>query len=268
MKRTWTAAGLGSVAVALAVIGAREVRGQKGTAREHALPAGQRGPVVGQNWRSPATGMEFVWIAPMNMWVGRYEATNGEYRRMHPNHDSGEVFGHSLNGNRQPVVAVNFDDAKAYAEWLTQQDRAVLGEARYRLPSEQEWETYARCGDNRTYPWGDEWPPRRGRAGNYWGEECPSEKPLQHWRIAGYNDGHRVTCNVEPSWANPWGLFGVGGNVWEVCARDRAGQSFGAWRGASWIDFMEGGLRVSARDEDDDPSARDEYSGFRLVLSR
>ena len=77
--------------------------------------------VEGEKWASPATGMEFVWIPQMGMWVGKYEVTNEEYRRKEPGHDSGSYEGHTLNRAPQPVVYVNFYGAKAYAAGLTQQ---------------------------------------------------------------------------------------------------------------------------------------------------
>ncbi len=96
-------------------------------------------PVEEQNWTSPATGMEFVWIAQMEMRVGKYEVTNAEYRKKVPGHDSREFEGHTLNRDRQPVVRVNFDDAKTYAQWLVEQDSGALPPGyRYRLPSEYE----------------------------------------------------------------------------------------------------------------------------------
>jgi hypothetical protein len=220
----------------------------------------------GQNWTSPATGMEFVWIEALKLWVGKFEVTNGEYRKKEAGHDSKAYKGHSLNGDRQPVVCVNFDDAKAYAAWLTERDR-VAGRlpagCRYRLPREEEFTTYAQCGDGREYPWGNEWPPRSGQAGNYHGQEGAGT-----WgKTSGYNDGHPVTCDVEKSWKNPWGLYGVGGNVWEACASDSFGGSFGAWRGASWITYDRGLLRC-ARRFDYGGSYGVGILGFRLVLSR
>jgi hypothetical protein len=210
----------------------------------------------GRDWTSPATGMEFVWIAAVNGWVGKYEVTNAEYRKMKSSHNSGEFRGHSLNGDRQPVVEVNFAEAKAYAAWLTEQDRAVLGGARYRLPTEQEFMTYAQCGDGREYPWGNQWPPPSGRAGNY------SD------RISGYTSGFPVTAEVDKLWRNPWGLYGVGGNVWEACASNTAAdQSWGGWRGASWNNFHQDSLRCSSR-YDVGASTRYDAYGFRVVLSR
>ena len=221
---------------------------------------------TGEDWTVPEIGMEFVWIKPLKMWVGKYETTNGEYRKKEPRHDSKEYRGHSLNGDRQPVVFVNWDDAVAYAAWLTERERAagrLPDGLRYRLPTEDEFLAYAQCGSGREYPWGRNWPPRSGQAGNYSGQESVLEK-----KIPGYNDGHPVTCDVEKSWANPWGLYGVGGNVWEICAEDTAmKQSFGAWRGASWnYDYLDY-LRCAYRD-DFDASYRDDGDGFRLVLSR
>jgi serine/threonine-protein kinase len=53
-----------------------------------------------------------------------------------------------------PVVHVSFDDARAYAAW-----RGARDGARYRLPTEDEWEKAARGTDGRFFPWGDHFDP-------------------------------------------------------------------------------------------------------------
>jgi formylglycine-generating enzyme required for sulfatase activity len=50
----------------------------------------------------------------------------------------------------EPVVCVSWDDAQAYAEWLSQQSGK-----RYRLPSEAEWEYVARGGTPFPRYWGE-----------------------------------------------------------------------------------------------------------------
>ena len=210
-----------------------------------------KGPADGEPWTSPDTGMEFVWVPALKIWVGKYEVTNSEYRKKNPAHDSNDYQGNSPNGERQPVVYVNFDDAVAYAAWLTERDKLQLGGMRYRMPTEVEWQAYAQCGDGREYPWGNSMPPKYG---NY-------------KKTSEYDDGYEVTCPVEKSGRNDWGLYGVGGNVWECCASDASGSSFGAWRGASWSDYDSDSLRCAFR-FGSDGAFRNYYSGFRLVLSR
>ncbi len=73
--------------------------------------------------------MEFAWIDALDMWAGKYEVTNEEYRKKKPGHDSKSYGGHTLNKPRQPVVHINFFEGKSYAEWLTMQDSDALPRA-------------------------------------------------------------------------------------------------------------------------------------------
>ncbi len=225
------------------------------------LAAEKELPVAGADWKVPAVGMEFVWIKALESWVGKYEVTNGEYRKFKPDHNSQSYLNHSLNGDRQPVVFISFDNAVEYAKWLTaleQKAGRLPDGCRYRLPTRDEWMTFCQCGDGRLYPWGDEVPPAYG---NYAGREAGGE-----WaRIAGYNDGFPVSCPVEQSGRNDWGLYGVGGNAWECTVKTTSDLSYDSWRGASWGNNLPVSLQSRIRFISFDPSR---YCGFRLVLTR
>jgi formylglycine-generating enzyme required for sulfatase activity len=220
-------------------------------------------PATGEPWVVPNVGMEFVWIGQLDCWVGKYEVTNGEYRKFKPRHDSRSVNTLSLNDDRQPVVYVNYDDAMAYAAWLTNREKRagrLPAGYRYRLPTALEWTIFCQCGDKRNYPWGNDMPPTRG---NYHGQEG-----VGLWgRIDGYADGFPVTCPVERSGENEWGLHGVGGNVWEGTVKSSKNLAFDAWRGGSWsirIPYHMSSLCLYSFSA----SCRSNDIGFRLVLSR
>ena len=222
-------------------------------------------PVAGQPWVAQTGQMEFVWVPPLGMWIGRFEVTNDEYRQMDPAHDSGAFRELSLGDPRQPVVRVNFDDTAAYAAWLTEQERAagkLLPGWRYRLPSRAEAIAYTRAGMASVFPWGEAWPPNRG---NYGDESLAAAfRDLQF--ISGYQDGFAVTAPVEASGENAWGLFGAGGNVWETTSKIAGGKEFGGWQGGGWDDHSASRMGCETT-YGFLGNARGAVNGFRLVLA-
>jgi formylglycine-generating enzyme required for sulfatase activity len=94
---------------------------------------------------------------------------------------------------KRPVINVSWDDAVAYAEWLSQK----TGE-KYRLPTEAEWEYAARAGTETDYWWGNEIGVNRANC-----DGCGSQ-----WD----NQQTAPVCSFP---ANSFGLCDTVGNVWE-----------------------------------------------------
>ncbi|MFH1970624.1 MAG: SUMF1/EgtB/PvdO family nonheme iron enzyme, partial [Verrucomicrobiota bacterium] len=174
----------------------------------------------------------------LKRYVGKYEVSNKQYRCFKTSHNSGQHKQMTLNQDDQPAVAVSWNDANNFCAWMT---KTIGGNQwRFRLPTEQEWETVAACGKSAEYPWGNGPIPRKW---NYFGIENPEPgRKLDH------NDGYRASCPVQKSGANAWGLFGVGGNVWEWCedTDDTEGKTR-VLKGASWSDCAPLFLKISRR---------------------
>lgn len=137
-----------------------------------------------------------------------------------------------------PAVQVSWNDAAAYCCWLSQRQNAT-----YRLPTEAEWEYACRAGGRGLFWWGDELPdPLPDTA--FQGEPAASRM------AADPRHGIRFTVPVNELAANPFGLLGMSGGVWEWCSdwhatdyfqhsplRDPTGPASGTERivrGGSW----------------------------------
>lgn len=180
--------------------------------------------------------------------VGKYPVTNVEYeafcRATHhifPEHwTNGQI---PTDKERHPVVFVNYEDARAYCEWLAQ----ITGET-CRLPTEEEWEKAARGRqpETRRYPWGDAWNPTNANTRD---TGCGDTTPVDAY--AGTN-------------VSPFGAVDMVGNVWEwtstLYKKDRM-----VIRGGSW-DYHQKYARVSCRGRDI-ATTREANIGFRVVQS-
>jgi len=175
-----------------------------------------------------------------------------------------------------------------FCQWLTARDHTtgrLPADWSYRLPTDHEWSCAAGIGDREdgaklpaekngkitdAFPWGTQWPPPAG-SGNYAGEELLAAQAAgQHKEIkeviAGYNDGFVETSPVGSFKANRFGLYDMGGNVWQWCEdwfdKDQKDRVL---RGASWDSLDRGTLQSSNR-HPYAPAYRSNSHGFRSVV--
>ena len=223
-----------------------------------AIPGGtfQQGDVerLGEGWRNP---VRTVRIAPFAM--GKHEVTCNEYDRFAIATDQKLPEDQGWGRGQRPVINVSWNDAKAYAVWLSEETGN-----HYRLPTESEWEYAARSGEKQ-----EAW------AGT-------SEKSqLENFAVYAANSGN-LTAIVGSKQANSFGIKDLTGNVWEWVedcwhwGYDRGPVNGAAWvegegvdcekrtlRGGSWNSNVDS-LRTSGR-LGYTAVSRGSVIGFRLV---
>jgi formylglycine-generating enzyme required for sulfatase activity/uncharacterized caspase-like protein len=99
----------------------------------------------------------------------------------------------------QPVMNVNWDDAKQFVAWLARK----TGKG-YRLLSESEWEYSARAGTTTQYYWGDSD-----------SDICRYASVDNRQSKGGIGCGTNKTSPVGSRQPNAFGLYDMLGNVWE-----------------------------------------------------
>ena len=225
--------------------------------------------------------------------MGRYEVTRGEYSSFVTATDHASAGcnvvdrrGENLNWDSRaswrnpgfaqsddhPVVCVGWEDALAYARWLSTR----TGE-RYRLPSEAEWEYAARAetATGRYWDGGS-----TGQCGNANGGDRTLLQRRGSWTpgVATCTDGVVDTAQVGTYAPNAFRLHDMLGNVWEWvadCWHDNyqgAPADGSAWgdgncgrrvlRGGSW-DTTPRGLRSANRYTSG--NSANNNAGFRVV---
>ena len=158
-----------------------------------------------------------------------------------------------------PVYNLSWLDARQYVKWLSKKTGK-----KYRLPSEAEWEYAARAGTKTEYWWGNavgEGNANCKNCGGDWNRKRPAV--------------------VDSYSANPFGLQGMNGSVWEWVAdcwfdsykgapndgsaRDRKDCQSRVLRGGSWRN--DASYARSAGRFNYDHDVRYVLNGFRVVRS-
>ncbi|MCK4509931.1 MAG: SUMF1/EgtB/PvdO family nonheme iron enzyme, partial [Desulfuromonadales bacterium] len=230
----------------------------------------------------PTTGMEFVFIkggtfqmgdasdgqpreTPVHsvtlkdFATGMYEVTFDQYDKFCK--ATGREKSSDLNwgrGNR-PAIYVSWEDAQAFAEWMSTETGL-----NFSLPSESQWEYFARAGTTSRYWTGGS-----------------LEKNKANCRECGSKWDNRMTAPVGSFRPNQWGLYDTAGNVAEWTLDDwhqgyeGAPTDGSAWlgsgadekiyRGGSW-EYSIKELSSATRDWSS-KSSRFNMVGFRLILN-
>jgi len=143
-----------------------------------------------------------------------------------------------------PVVLVSYHDAVTYCEW-----KGNKLWAKYRLPTEEEWEKAARGTDGRIFPWGIKW--------------------IAENLNSGAHAGSTTSVNEFPLGKSPYGLYDMVGNTFEWTSTQWGGSSDDnetpkrVLKGCSWDD-LPGTCRVAMR-HGRPASSKHILIGFRCV---
>ncbi|MEY2484960.1 MAG: eukaryotic-like serine/threonine-protein kinase [Verrucomicrobiota bacterium] len=241
-------------------------------------------PEAGLPWTN-SLGMKFVNVGPVriSVWETRVQDYDAYCAATGRRHDPPDF----QQGPTHPVVKVNWFDASAFCQWLTEKERqeSLIPEGQsYRLPTDVEWSAAvglrneggatpeARDGKIRNeFPWGKQWPLPSG-AGNYADKSARSGDRTRGDIIENYADGFGQTAPVGSFKPNALGLYDLGGNVWEWCFEGYKGKGgagtrdWGVLRGGSWATGKRMELQSSYRNVID-RNDRDVIFGFRCVLA-
>lgn len=160
-----------------------------------------------------------------NVSIAYTPVTNAEYAIF-----AKETGRKTTGQNNLPAVNVSYEDAIAYAQWLTQKD----GSATYRLPTEKEWELAA--------------------------GHMPKDVDMN----CGENEGIKPVTTYKNT-LSASGAIDMWGNVWEWTSTNRNGQK--AVKGGAW-NSKRTDCRTENRSFARNPSKKYVDVGFRLIREK
>jgi len=182
------------------------------------------------------------------MWVGLMKSNPSKHQE-------------HIDSFYQPVESVSFDDVKALIKMRNEMnhDMKFLGlQGYWRLPSEVEWECFARAGSTSAWSFGDD------------------EHELSSYAWYGANSGAKIQ-RVKMKKSNAWNLYDVHGLISEWCEDHwdasydrprsqrpiRNDSSLRIIRGGSW--FTDGTSTTSFHRSYAPQEKKSDGIGFRLV---
>jgi len=260
---------------------------------------------IGRDYQIPYLGMDLKWIPagnytmgspgneidrkssegpmtnvtfPVGFWAGRFEVTQAQYQAV-MGEDPAE-FGRDAP-ERFPVEHVSWFKAREFTQKLTEREKAagrLLPGYEYRLPTEAEWEYFARAGTTTPFNFGDH---ADSSNGNFRGSYPPGSSSENITLLNSIN-GTQPVGTYPP---NAWGLYDIHGNVGEwVLDAFRShlpGDSITApaaypgddsarrvYRGGGWSDYARD-ARSAWRDPSQGvrPETTSNQIGLRIVLA-
>lgn len=249
---------------------AKVLRGPVGAVPAQPVPASDPGPAAATKDQPyvNSLGMKFVPVPGTDVLFCIHETRYKDYAayaRENPRTDSEWKnqtqldFSITDQPESHPVILMRHAYAAAFCAWLGKKEGRT-----YRLPTDEEWSIAASAGRSAAiYPWGDSWPPQQG-AGNYADLSTKRQNPELTQKITfheTYDDKYPTTAPVMSFPPNSFGIFDMGGNVWELVDGGKAGEP--SLRGAGWLNFSEEQLRTDFRFRRPNWNGA---NGFRVVL--
>ena len=149
--------------------------------------------------------------------MGKFEVTFEEYDLFAAATGREKPSDQGWGRDQRPVIYVSWNDATAYANWLSDQTGK-----KYRLPTEAEWEYAARAESTTARYWPDKKPETKELACDYANVfDTKNESRIKEtyrsidWGTFNCGDEYPFTAPVGKFLANDWDLHDMLGNVWE-----------------------------------------------------
>lgn len=172
---------------------------QMGTMDQEELKAGNVfSPGTGTRGGTSGVGPAHRVTISKSFYLQTTEVTQGQWRKLMDSRPWTRSDSLIPEGENYPVVCLTWEEAQFFLNKLNSLEPG----ARYRLPTEAEWEYSCRAGTTTKYSFGDS----EDQLDSYaWSH------PYQGLKIVPYL--HPVASRLP----NPWGLFDMHGNVGEWC---------------------------------------------------